>query len=66
MSGILCDKRVPLYIKGKINGSWTTLIYGTETLPTTKYQEMKANIAEMRMQRWMKGITRKDRVRYDT
>ena len=64
MSGILCDKRVPLYIKGNIYKVVVrpALLYGTEALPITKCQEKKANTAEMRMLRWMRGITRKDRV----
>ena len=64
MSGILCDKRVPLYIKGNMYKVIVrpALLYGTEALPITKCQEKKADTAEMRMLRWMRGIARKDRV----
>ena len=53
MSGILCDKRVPLYSKGKIYKVVVrpALLYGTEALPITKCQEKKANTAEIRMLR---------------
>ena len=68
MSGILCDKRVPLYIKGKIYKvvGRPALLYGTEALQITKCQEKKANTDEMRMLRWMRGMTRKDRVENET
>lgn len=51
MPGFLCD--VPSYFKGNIykvvvRPAW---LYGTEILPTTKYKEKKANVAEMRMLR---------------
>ena len=68
MSGILCDKRLPLCIKGKIYKVVVrpVLLYGTEALPITKCQEKKADTAKMRMLRWMRGITRKDRVENET
>ena len=37
-------------------------IYGAETLGTTKRQENGINVNEMRMLRWMYGVTRKDNV----
>ena len=38
-------------------------MYGAETWAITKAQERKLEVAEMRMLRWMCGLTRKDRVR---
>ena len=38
-------------------------MYGTETLPITKGMNRRIYAAEMRMFRWMSGVTRKDRVR---
>ena len=37
-------------------------IYGTETLATMKRQEHRNNVNEMRMLRWMYGVTRKDKI----
>ena len=59
---------MPLYIKGKIYkvAVRPALLYGTEALTMTKYQEKKADTAKMRMLRWMRGTTRKDRVEKET
>ena len=38
-------------------------MYGAETWAVTKAQERKLEVAEMRMLRWMCGLTRRDRVR---
>ena len=68
MPGILYNKRVPLYIKGKINKVEVrpALLYATEALPITKFQKKKADTAEMRMLWWLRGITRKHRVENET
>lgn len=39
------------------------LLYGAETWPIKKAQENKLEVAEMRMLRWMLGVTRRDKVR---
>ncbi len=64
-SGVLCDKKVPLKLKGKFYSVVVrpTLLYGTEYWPLTKAQEQKMMVAEMRMLRWMCGHTRLDRIR---
>ena len=36
---------------------------GAETLPTTKSQEKTLEVNEMRMLRWMCGVTRRDKIR---
>ena len=53
--------------KGKIYKSVVrpALMYSSETWPITKAQERKLEVAEMKMLRWMCGITRRDRVRND-
>ena len=38
------------------------MICGTETLATTKRQKNGINVNEMRMLRWMYGVTRKDKI----
>ena len=39
------------------------LVYGAETWSTTKSQERRREGNEMRMLRWMSGVTEKDRIR---
>ena len=64
-SGVLCDRKVPLKLKGKFYKVVVrpALLYGTECWPITKAQEQKMLVAEMRMLRWMCGHTRLDRIR---
>lgn len=66
-SGVLCDKRVPLRLKGKFHKTVvrTAMLYGTETASMRKAEEKKMDVAEMRMLRWMSGVTREDRIRND-
>ena len=68
VTGVLCDKRVPEKIKGRM---YTTMVrpamlYGMETVPVTKAQEKKMEVAEMKMLRFSVGLTRRDEVRNDT
>ncbi|XP_068225024.1 uncharacterized protein, partial [Palaemon carinicauda] len=39
------------------------MIYGTETASMRKTEEKRIDMAEMRMLRWMSGVTREDRIR---
>ena len=60
----MCDRRMPMKLKKRV---YTTvirpaLIYGAETWATTKREEERLNVNEMRMLRWSCGVTRKDRV----
>ena len=66
-SGVLCDKRVPLKLKGKFHKIVvrSAMLYGTETASMRKTEEKKMDVAEMRMLRWMSGVTREDRIRND-
>ena len=52
-------------INGKVHRTVVrpTLIYGAETLALKKVQENKLEVAEMRMQRWMCGVTKLDKIR---
>ena len=65
ITGVVCDKRVPVRLKGKIHKSVVrpALMYGLETAPIKKTEEKKLDVAEMKMLRWMAGVTRMDRVR---
>ena len=67
-SGVLCDRRMPVKLKGKV---YTTVIrpamlYGAETWATTKRQEKRIYVTEMMMMlRWMCRVTRKYKIRYE-
>ena len=39
------------------------MMYGLETAPIKKTEEKKLDVAEMKMLRWMSGVTREDRIR---
>ena len=39
------------------------MMYGAETWAVKKAQEKKLDVAEMRMLRWMGGVTKLDRIR---
>src|ERR1700761_1095214 len=64
-SGILCDKRVSLKLKGKYYCSVVrpAMIYSSECWAIKKSQEQKLSVAKMKMLRMMCGVTRRDRVR---
>ena len=65
MSGILCDKKVPNKVKGKILKTVVqpAMLISIGMVPLSKRQESKLEVADMRMSRWMLGLLRKDRVR---
>ncbi|XP_070024846.1 uncharacterized protein [Nicotiana sylvestris] len=64
-SSILCDKKVPLELKGKFYRAVArpTILYGAECWPVKNSHIQKMKVAEMRMLRWMCGHTRLDKVR---
>ncbi|KAF7808226.1 sacsin isoform X2 [Senna tora] len=66
-SDVICDKKVPLKLKGKFyrTAIRPALLYGTECWAIKSQHEHKFNVAEMRMLRWMSGHTRMDRIRND-
>ena len=65
ITGVVCDRRVPIKLKGKIHKAVVrpALMYGLETAPIKKTEERKLDVAEMKMLRWMSGVTRMDRIR---
>ncbi|KAF3676657.1 hypothetical protein FXO38_04199 [Capsicum annuum] len=64
-SGVLCDKKVPLKPKGKfyIVAVRPAMLYRSECWPVKHVHIQKLKVAEMRMLRWMCGLTKGDRVR---
>ena len=65
VSGVLCDRRMIMKIKGKVYRTVVrpALMYGAETWALKKAQEKKLEVAEMRMLRWMCGVTKLDKIR---
>ncbi|XP_047487973.1 uncharacterized protein LOC125038499 [Penaeus chinensis] len=68
ITGLLCDRRVPAKLKGRIFKTMVrpAMLYGMEAVAVTKGQERKMEVAEMRMRRSSLGKTRLDRVRNST
>ncbi|KAJ8733615.1 hypothetical protein PYW07_014166 [Mythimna separata] len=58
---------MPLKLKGKIYKSVLrpVILYGSECWAVKKMDEKRVHVAEMRMLRWMCGVTRMDKVRYE-
>ena len=59
LSDILTSKKVALRLKGKVYGACvrSSMIYGNETWTVNAEQEAKLERAEMRMVRWMCGVS---------
>ncbi|KAM2387188.1 hypothetical protein ACFX1X_039558 [Malus domestica] len=64
-SGVLCDRRMPLKLKGKFYRTTIrpAMLYGTECWAVKHQHIHKMGVAEMRMLRWMCGHTRKDKIK---
>jgi hypothetical protein len=66
-SGVLCDPRVSLKLKGKFYSTAIrpAMLYGAEYWPTKRRHVQQLSVAEMRMLRWICGHTRRDQVQND-
>jgi len=64
MTGVLCDKKMKIKLKSKINRTMIrpAMIYEAETWTMKKVYEKRLDVAEMRMLRWNWGVTRLDRI----
>ena len=53
------------HFKGKVYKTVVrpAMMYGAETWAVKKTQQKKLDVAEMRMLRWMSGVTKLDRIR---
>ena len=67
MSGVICDRRVPARVKGKLYrvalAVRPAILYGLETVALTKRQEAEMEVAELKMLRFSLGVTRMDKIR---
>ena len=65
VSGVICDKRLPARVKGKVYSSVVrpAMVYGLETVAVTKKQVEEMEVAAMKMLRFAMGMTRKDKIR---
>ena len=63
--GVICDRRLPARVKGKMYSSVVrpAMVYGLETVAVTKKQVKEMEVAEMEMLRFAIGVTRKDKIR---
>ncbi|EYC26829.1 hypothetical protein Y032_0010g986 [Ancylostoma ceylanicum] len=64
MTGVLCDKSIPERFKSKIYRTVVPYVafHGVECWAATKEIERRLNGMEMKILRWMAGVTRLDRV----
>ena len=65
VSGVICDRRLPARVEGKVYSSMVrpAMVYGLETVAVTKKQVKKMEVAEMKMLRFSMGVTKKDKIR---
>ena len=65
VSRVICDKRLPARVQGKVYSSVvrSAMMYGLETVAVTKKQVKEMEVAEMKMLRFAMGVTRKDKIR---
>ena len=65
VSGIICDRRLPAIVKGKVYSSVVrpAMVYGLETMAVTKKQVKEMKVTEMKMLRFTMGVTRKDKIK---
>ncbi|XP_063616952.1 uncharacterized protein LOC134790099 [Cydia splendana] len=65
VTGVICDRRIPLRLKGLVYKCIIrpVLLYGAETWPVLGRHVQELSVTEMKMLRWMCGVTRADRIR---
>ena len=65
VSGVICDRRLPARVKGKVYSSVVrpAMVYGLEMMALTKKQVEKMKVAEMKMLRFAIRVTKKNKSR---
>ena len=65
MTGILYDRRNNAKLKAKVYNTSVKLamLFEAETWATKNAQETRPNVTEMKMLRWMPGVTKLDKIR---
>ncbi|KAK3521327.1 hypothetical protein QTP70_003170 [Hemibagrus guttatus] len=65
VSGVLCDRKISVRIKGKVYRTVVrrAMLYGLETVSLRKRQESDLEVAELKMLRFSLGVTRLDKFR---
>ena len=65
VSGVICNRRLPARVKGKVYSSVVrpAIMYGLETVAVTKKQVEEMEVAKMKMLRFVMGVPRKDIIR---
>ncbi|KAL1446119.1 hypothetical protein WDU94_000032 [Cyamophila willieti] len=65
MTGVLCDRKMPIKLKGKLYKSAIrpALLYGSECWTLYKSYSNQIHTTEMRMLRWIAGVTIMDKIR---
>ena len=59
-SGVLCNRRMPAKLKGHVYKTVIRPALGSETWASTKKQDKRIEVSEMRMLRCMCGLIRND------
>ena len=65
VSGVICDRKLPARVKGKVYSSLVrpAMVYGLETVAVTKKQVEEMEVAEIKILRFTMGMIRKDKIR---
>ena len=65
VSGVICNRKLPARVKGKVYSSVvrSAMVYELETVAVTKKQVEEMEVAEMKMLKFVMGVTRKDKIR---
>ena len=65
VSGVICDRRLPARVKGKVHSSVVrpAMVYGLELVAVTKKQAEEMEVAGIKMLRFAIAMTKKDKIR---